>query len=183
MSSFGDAEGVCFRQQDYVGFWKRLLIDAIDLLVIFLLWLAILLVFSLTLTVSPESMRGFSRPLLLGIGFLYLVLAKWSRWGTLGYRIGRARIVNFRGEHPGLGSLTIRFVFFVLGPLLYLSDLIWVGGDPQRQALRDKFAHTYVVHAQAVSIGRGRIICVYYYLLGWTMLFQEVSSESVANVP
>jgi uncharacterized RDD family membrane protein YckC len=146
-----------------------------------LVWFAILLVCRLTLAVSPVSMRIVARPLLLGIGFLYLVLAKWSRWGTVGYRIGRARIVNFRGEHPGLGSLTIRFVFFVLGPLLYLSDLIWVGGDPQRQALRDKFAHTYVVHAQAVSIGRGRIICVYYYLLGWTMLFQEVSSESVAN--
>jgi hypothetical protein len=41
-------------------------------------------------------------------------------------------------------------MFLFLGPFNYVADLIWLSGDPQRQALRDKFTQTYVVRKKAV---------------------------------
>jgi len=57
------------------------------------------------------------------------------------------------------------------------SDVIARAG----QALRDKFAHTYVIRRDAVPTGTGRIAYAHYTLLGTSYLFKEVrSSQSVA---
>jgi uncharacterized RDD family membrane protein YckC len=105
---------------------------------------------------------------------LYFVVLKGSSFRTAGYVLAGARIVNLRGERPGYLPLFGRLAFAVLGPFNFLVDLLWVSSDPRRQALRDKFAHTYVVRKNAVPIGMGKIVYAIYMVFGMTLLFAEV---------
>lgn len=92
---------------------------------------------------------------LSAIGFCYFVLLKWWR-RTLGYA-GGVRIVTLRGERPSLLTLTTRFLFATFGPANIILDLLWIGNDPHRQALRDKSAQTYVIRKDAKPAGRGSL--------------------------
>jgi uncharacterized RDD family membrane protein YckC len=118
--------------------------------------------------------------LLLGwvaILFAYFVIFKRSRFGTVGYRVFKVRIVGLDGQPPSLGSLTLRWSFMALGPLNYLLDLLWLSSDPHRQAVRDKFAHTYVVKQGAEPAGTAKVIYRYYDILGYNFLFREIEVE------
>ena len=174
-----EATGVYFLPADYLGFWKRLLIDTVDLFVIVLLWLIVMVGIAVGSADGQLRDRESGWLLLLGIGFVYLVVVKWLGWRTLGYLLCGARIVEFTGQPPGLFSLTLRFLFFAIGPINYLVDLIWVGGDRQGQALRDKLAHTYVVRAQAAPAGQGRFRYVTCDLMGCNVILKEVSSGPI----
>lgn len=55
-----------------------------------------------------------------------------------------------------------------------LIDVIWLTNDERRQALRDKFAHTYVIRSGAVPLGHGAIVYTPYTILGTNFLFAEV---------
>lgn len=109
--------------------------------------------------------------------FCYFVLLKRSRAGTLGYRLCGVRIVGIDGQRAGLVPLTVRMLFMVLGPVNYLLDLAWMANDTHRQALRDKFADTYVVRKLAVPAGSGKVIHRQYEILFYNFLFREVAAE------
>lgn len=113
--------------------------------------------------------------------FLYLAPLKRSRFRTLGYRLTGVRIVDVRGCVPSLASLTLRLGFVMFGPLNPLLDLLWIPSDRHRQALRDKFAHTYVVRVRAKPAGSAPIKFCPYFAFGWSFLFQEVDSAAQAS--
>jgi uncharacterized RDD family membrane protein YckC len=108
--------------------------------------------------------------------FSYFVLLKRSRFGTLGYRLGRVRIVGLDGHPPSIGALTFRLTFVMLGPINYL-DSIWLASDRHRQSLRDKLAHTYVIRRNAEPAGTGRIVYAAYEICGYNFIFCEVESQ------
>lgn len=108
------------------------------------------------------------------VWFLYFVLLKHSRFRSVGYVVARAQIVDLYGERPSIWTLFVRFLFTVLGPLNLAFDLFWIPSDPARQALRDKFAGTYVVHRGAVPAGTGPIKFVPYSIFGGSFIFREV---------
>ena len=110
----------------------------------------------------------------IALGFVYLVLLKHSRFRTLGYLVGGIRIVSLQGQRPSIWSLTIRALFAFFGPLNMLIDIMWVTSDERRQALRDKFAHTYVIRDRAIPMGQGTIVYAPYTILGANFLFAEV---------
>jgi hypothetical protein len=68
-----------------------------------------------------------------------------------------------------------RLAFAFLGPLNWLVDLTWLSNDDHRQALRDKYAHTYVIKVSAEPAGTGKVIFRYYEILGYNFLFREVA--------
>jgi hypothetical protein len=68
-------------------------------------------------------------------------------------------------------------MFGLLGPLNWLLDLVWLSSDAHRQALRDKFANTYVVKVQAQPAGRGKIVFRSYEILFYNCLFREVEAN------
>jgi hypothetical protein len=72
-------------------------------------------------------------------------------------------------------------MFMFLGPLNYLVDLIWLSGDPQKQALRDKFAQTYVIRKEASPAGSGKVVHRQYYFMGCSFLFREIKVERTAE--
>jgi uncharacterized RDD family membrane protein YckC len=170
------AEGVYFGQNDYAGFWRRLLVDTIDVLVVCGAWLLCGLLWETVLGTAGVGL------LLAGcfiFAFGYFVPLKRSAIRTLGYRIGRVRIVGLDGRPASIPALSLRFMFAVFGPLNWL-DLIWRGGDWHRQALRDKFTNTYVVKINAVPAGAGPLVYSYYEVSGYSFLFREVDTRPVA---
>jgi uncharacterized RDD family membrane protein YckC len=160
-----------FRREDYVPLWRRVLIDVVDFVVVAVLWFVQAGV--LAIAWAPLSLDGLLLLLAL-ILFAYLVLLKGSRIGTLGYRLAGARIVGPDGQIPGLRSLALRLVFVALGPLNIVVDLAALSADPHRQALRDKFAGTYVINRNAKPAGVGTLVWPYYEICGYHFLFREI---------
>jgi len=174
--------GVYYAFSDYIGVWRRLAIDLVDVFVACVTSVALSAV--LLLFTSNDDQLAFGLLVVwLAVWFGYFILLKRSRFRTVGYILARARIVNLQGHTPSVASLLIRMVFAVLGPLNLLFDLFWIPSDSCRQALRDKFAHTYVIRRDATPAGTGRIVYGQYTLLGASYLFQEVRPSQSVAVP
>ena len=165
--------GVVFRRGDCASFWIRLLVDVIDIVVAGIAVLVILIPLFLW---PPDDARVQVRVfffVVLGVWLIYFVFLKYfSR--TVGYRLCRVRLVNLQGQPPTLWEVFTRSMFAVIGPANLVVDLVWLSGDPLRQALRDKFAHTYVVRGNAEPSATGSIEYSRYTVMGINLLFQEV---------
>jgi uncharacterized RDD family membrane protein YckC len=163
-------EAVLYDAGDHLGVMRRLLIDVVDTTV------AIVLAVILSVLASLITVWG---PLIAwtGVWIAYFVLLKGSRFRTLGYVMAGARIVNFQGQRPSYLQLLGRVAFTVLGPVNFVVDLCWISIDPSRQALRDKFAHTFVIRKNAMPAGVGRIVYPTYMMFGWTLMFAEVQTS------
>ena len=171
-------QGVYFSRNDYAGLWRRLIVDLVDFT--FLL-VGVVVIAVVSAFVVPPGAQAFPHVLLwswVAFGFIYLVLLKRSRFGTLGYYLGDIRIVNIQGERPSIWALTIRAMFVVVGPLNTVVDILWLTTDERRQALRDKFAHTYVIRTRAKPMGQGAIVYTTYTIFAVNFLFAEVRPVS-----
>ena len=172
--------GVYFRRDDYAGFWLRLLIDLIDALVIATVCLGTTIAFDLPLMASIWILNLYLATCAIVV-FCYFVVLKRSKIGTLGYLVGRVRIVGLDGRPATLRALTFRTLFILLGPLGCV-DSFWIAGDPHRQALRDKFSQTYVVKRKAAPVGTGKVVFAYYEICGYHSILREVEVEQVTPV-
>jgi uncharacterized RDD family membrane protein YckC len=172
--------GVFYRRDDYIGAGKRLLIDFVDTVVA--TGVSVLISAALIVLVPDDNVvyAGIALTWVV-IWLAYFVLLKRSRFRTLGYLIMGARVVNLRGERPSVASLLARLLFVVGGPANFLIDLFWITSDPCRQAIRDKFAHTYVVRNAAAPLGTGKIVYRTYAMFGTMFLFQEVAGAVDPN--
>lgn len=175
MVSTEPEQAIYYERSDYLGVGRRLLIEAIDV--------ALAAAVSLVITFLARSLLdgpSLSLALLLAwpcVWFAYFVVLKASSSRTVGYLAAGARIVNLAGERPGIASLTVRFLFAVIGPINCGFDLLWIPVDPAGQSLRDKFTRTYVVKNDARPRGVGEIRYTQYSILGASFLFAEVSQS------
>ena len=167
-------DGVYYAHADYAGFWRRIIIDLIDFAVAVTLALIVSAAVATWVTTDHDAIPRIVFWAMLGVGFLYLIVLKRTNVRTLGYRLAGVRVVDLHGARPSLWALSVRTGFIVAGPLGALVDLLWLTGDRHRQALRDKFAHTYVVRQRAVPAGHGTIAHSTYTILGYGFLFPEV---------
>ena len=184
VNAMNAANGLYFRREDYASFWLRLLIDIIDVLLVG----GVCLLQSMVLWVSFPPNRTLVDLILASWAvtiFCYFVVLKWSKLGTVGYRIAGVRIIGLDGRPPTFLTLALRLLFVPLGPLNPLLDLLWLSGDTHRQSIHDKLAHTYVVKRRAEPVGTGIIVYWYYDICGYNFLFPEVEVERgrVASLP
>jgi hypothetical protein len=105
--------------------------------------------------------------------FIDLAVLVVSGWGLF-----RLKIVDLHGNTPSILRMTLRFATLFLGPLNLIFDLLWLGGDRDRQTLRDKLAGTYVVKRRATPLGQGAIVWPRYSLLGYMLILPEVRRDS-----
>ena len=91
------------------------------------------------------------------------------------------RIVDSLGRRPGLSALTLRLSFGLIGPLNVILDALWIPFDRHKQALRDKFANTYVVKATAEPAGPARIVFRTYDVMGMSFVFQDVEPVAMGG--
>jgi uncharacterized RDD family membrane protein YckC len=173
------ARGIYFRREDYASFPIRVFVDVVDLIVFAVFCVAVAAVLAVGL---PGGKSTFNLMFLtwLAAALFYFVVLKRSAFGTLGYRWGKVRVVGLDGRVPGYWSLILRLLFGMLGPLNWVLDLIWLTSDANRQSLRDKFANTYVIKANAQFAGEGPLVFRYYSICGCTWLFREVEFAPVS---
>lgn len=176
IASVKSALGVYFRREDYAPFWLRLLVDVIDLLAFGSMCAALTAAVAIVIPVS-RSMVNLILLAWVATAFSYFVILKRSRFRTLGYRLGRIRIVGLDGQPPTYFSLSLRLMFAIFGPLNWLVDLAWLSGDAHRQALRDRFASTHVVKEKSQPVGQGKVVFNYYDIFFYNCLFREVEVD------
>jgi uncharacterized RDD family membrane protein YckC len=171
---------VWFSPDAYAGFWRRLGVESVDIACVLLVAATLLMAFSLA-TGDDDPHDAIVLLTLLPTAYLYLVVVKWSRFGTVGYWLFRVRLVDAAGRQPGLGTLSLRFLFAVAGPINIVLDMLWIPSDRWRQSLRDKLAHTYVVKAGAEPAGTARVVYRQHYLMGMSFVFQELEPLSAPS--
>ena len=178
MTSAADQDGVYYQENDYIGVARRFFIDIVDGFIATVMSLIASVV--LVAVMSDETFAAALPAVWIVVWFSYFVLLKGSKLRTIGYVLAGARIVDISGERPSLVNLSIRLLFAVFGPLNLLFDLFWIPSDSRRQALRDKFAHTYVIRRASSPAGRGPIVYAQYTIMGGSFLFQEVKTPVAA---
>lgn len=184
-------EGVYFNIKEYGSLIRRSTAIAIDLAFLLLLfalvnelWTLFFLPpdFYLAYDYGIEFFMYFEPEFFtvcLILAYIYLAILKSGSTRTIGYRLMGLKIVDLKGQRPSLLKMTWRFILLAFGPFSLLLDIIWIGGDDNRQSLRDKLAGTYVIRKNAVPSGTGLIGYTQYSLLCYQLLFKEVKRNPV----
>ena len=167
-------EGVYYAVEDYASLSRRLVIMVVDATVLFVVLVCTLVSYLATAEGSRVAFRAYALAYVF-LCFLYLAVLARSRVGTLGYALASVRVVNLVGERPSLAAMAYRALFGAMGPFNAVLDVLWLGGDTHRQALRDKLAGTYVVRRGAQPAGRGRQNRVVVSVFGYTFMVREVN--------
>jgi uncharacterized RDD family membrane protein YckC len=148
------AEGVYFRREDYASFWLRALVDVIDFVVVGVV--CAVLVIPLAAILEPDRLLlNLTFATCAAVAFCYFVVLKRSRFRTVGYRVGRVRIVGLDGLPASWGALTMRLGFAFLGPMNWLLDLTWLSTDWHRQALRAPVLRGFLLQLPGARGGGG----------------------------
>jgi uncharacterized RDD family membrane protein YckC len=172
--TLGDAD--YYDETQYAGFGSRLLVIAVDSLVLLMAGMAIWIPFEFLL-ISGVLENDPSGPLwliyLVGV-WIYLAPIKRSDFGTVGFRLLGLTLVSAKGGKPSLLNMTMRMMIWMFGPFNLLLDLLWLGADAERQSLRDCYLGTYLVKRDSVPIGRAPVHLTHYNAMGFTLSYPRV---------
>ncbi len=94
---------------------------------------------------DPQQAIGSLVADLLLIAYLAGFIAAHGQ--TPAKALWRMKVVDVRGQKPGLGRAILRAVAIVFSMTLFFVPFIYVFVDPQRRAFHDYVAGTYVVEA------------------------------------
>jgi len=170
------AEYVYYAAEDCAGLLRRTAAIAVDLVVLGLLLVPCAVVLEVTGAVSlleGQIPRWFVAANLV-FAYLYLTVLKRSPVRTPGYRVTGLRIVNLRGEPPSLILMTLRLLWWALGPINPLLDLFFISSNERRQTIRDKLLGTYVVRLDASPAGTGHKVMGSSSFMGLMLMFPTV---------
>tara|TARA_R110002072_G_scaffold39365_5_gene113008 strand:- start:257 stop:685 length:429 start_codon:yes stop_codon:yes gene_type:complete len=135
-------------EQQYAGFWIRVIASIIDtiLLAIVLLVIVFALYSAGLITDNPEDLG------VVGIFLNYvippiLVIVFWRyKSATPGKLITHISIVDAEtGGKPSFGQFIIRYIAYYISAIPLLLGFIWVGFDKRKQGWHDKIAKTVVI--------------------------------------
>ena len=161
--------GVYYAPEDVAGLARRIIVLAVDLVVVALGCVPIYgLEYEAVLPLAAANLCAFLW------AWAYLGALKATRLSTVGYRLGDVRLVDLHGNDVGLWRCTYRFLF-LFATLGNLVDLVWLSHDPSRQTLRDKLVGTYVIRRGALPLGSGPIVYPTYFAGGLSLVFPEVA--------
>jgi len=116
--------------------------------------------------------------------YLYLTVVRRSV-GSLGYLVMGLRIVDLKGQRPSLLQLSARLIWWCFGPLNALVDLVYLTGDEDCQAIRDKMFQTYVIKRSAQPAGMGPRRAIHMTFMTASLMVFEVARppEQKPSVP
>ncbi len=133
----------------YMGFWVRFGAWLLDT---FLLLFILLFVGALVQSGVVSTSYAMIRLLDLAVYSLF-ALYFWLFTGLKGQTPGKMivgiKVVDRRGQMPGLGRAALRELLGKLASTIVLFlGFFWAGWDRQKQAWHDKLAGTYVIKAR-----------------------------------
>ena len=162
--------GVIYAQEDFPGIMRRFAAMAIDMLIVLPLGVVTSIVSDTFWTISP----GYFWGAYVSVTWLYLTVIRTSRISSLGYRLADVKVVTLKGKRPSAFRMTLRLVLWLFGPLNFLTDLFWMGTDPDNQTLRDCMVSTCVVRANATPIAEGPLYLTYFNAMGFSLMYPRV---------
>ena len=126
----------------YAGFWLRFGARIIDFI--------LLLILQFILVVAGVYLGGLSSVIILWvIPFVYFWLFTGLKGQTPGKMAVGIKVVDARGNVPGLGPAGIREIpGKIISTLFLFLGFFWVIWDPNKQGWHDKLAGTFVVKAR-----------------------------------
>jgi uncharacterized RDD family membrane protein YckC len=139
-------------QTEYVGFWVRFVAFIIDSIIVggiySLFYFLLYAVVFADLYTPLLSVFWFPIPWLLP--YLYYWLFIGLRGQTLGKMAVGIKVVNAKGEKPGLGLAALREILgkLISSIVIYLGYL-WIAFDNEKQGWHDKIASTHVVRVES----------------------------------
>jgi uncharacterized RDD family membrane protein YckC len=166
--------GVYYQEDNYAGFWIRILAWGIDFVVLSVIVTGIYYCY-LNLPEFTQNDFRFYFWLSFLLCYFYLTVIKRTEFSTLGFHTAKIKIVNLQGKTPSFWLMTFRFILLSIGPFSLIIDLLWLTGEKTKQTLRDKFVGTYVVQINAEPMGTGKIVYTMLHFLGWNLSYREVS--------
>lgn len=163
------AQGCYYPVRGYGSVWRRVLSLGIDVAV--LMAIAAGLTWLLAANgIARDAAATIVAATLVVAAYVYFVEIERTRFGTLGMRLAGLRIVDLGGHRPSRMDMLLRLGLAGFWPI----DLFWIGGDDNRQSLRDKFAGTYVIRRGARPEGWSPCRYALYFFDGMTWTFREV---------
>ena len=175
-------EGCYYAVTDYGSMWRRVFVLLVDATIV-LVALVLMLVVAGLLGLGDEESVVVALAATFLLIYLYFIELERSRVRTVGLRLARLEVVDLNGHKPSRADMIARMVTAWLGPGNVLVDLFWIPSEPNRQALRDKFAGIYVIKKGAAPAGRGRVRYVRYFFFGMNWAFREVSRPPTEASP
>ena len=169
--------GVVYKDEDYAGFIRRIFIMVLDLAIALLVigigfWLDDLLHES-----SEYYDSSYCFYASLFVVYLYLTLLKSSRFGSIGQRLTNTKIETIYGKRPKQGRMTLRLLYWVLGPFNFLTDLVFMLAIKERRSIRDCFCNTIVVSRDAEAVdSHAPVRVTRIYALGLNLMYESCNS-------
>ncbi|HUP48559.1 MAG TPA: RDD family protein [Thermoanaerobaculia bacterium] len=141
----------------YAGFWRRLLAEIVDLILLLLVTAPLLtMIYGVGYWTEDQAdiwstlVRGPADFVISWILPAVLVIGFWHfKQATPGKMLVSARIVDAgTGGAPSLGQYVIRYLGYILSMIPCGLGYIWIAFDPRKQGWHDKLARTVVVVKQ-----------------------------------
>ncbi len=136
------------QEQEYAGFWIRVLAAIIDSLLIMIILVPILIgIYGNSYWLSEAFVRGFWDFVFTYILPAVAVVIFWVyKSATPGKMALRLTIVDAKtGNHPTTGQFIIRYLGYYVSMIPLFLGIIWVGIDARKQGWHDKLAGTVVL--------------------------------------
>ncbi|OZG71638.1 hypothetical protein BTA51_20390 [Hahella sp. CCB-MM4] len=169
--------GVVYEEEDYAGFWRRLLTLLVDL---FIVWSLVFVGFKLDVWANNHEYYDdlYCSYFSLALAYFYLTTMKASSFGSIGQRLTNTRIETIFGSRPGQMRMTLRLLFWLLGPVNFLTDLFFITVVKERRAIRDCFCNTIVVKRSATPIDKTAPIRVArIFAFGLNLMYESCNSN------
>jgi uncharacterized RDD family membrane protein YckC len=174
------SHGCFYVIRDYGSMSRRALVLLVDMAVC-LVVPALAFLIAVVLGLGDDAAFAASAATALVFVYLYFVELERSRVRTLGLRMTGLEVVNLNGTPPNRMDMITRLGMMWLGPANLLVDLFWIPSDSNRQALRDKFAGTYVIKNGCAPAGYGDVKYARYFFLGMNWVFREVARPGASD--
>jgi uncharacterized RDD family membrane protein YckC len=167
---------VYYASADYATFWRRVAALIVDVAALALLAMAYSLILDQfgMLSLERGNLPAWFMISFIIVAYLYLTLLKRSPVRTPGYWLTGLRIVDLRGSPPSMFLMTVRLLWWVLGPVNPLLDLLFIMNDDHAQTIRDKLIGTYVIKKEAQPAGLGRKVFGQFSFVGLMLLYPVV---------
>ncbi len=174
MTDIKNKKYYCYKKSDYVGFFRRWLIIAVDCLVILFLMLIPFIFHLIFLGVQYEILFSIYFIVVL---IIYHIIFKYLKGGTLGYMLCGMKLVDFYGKKPSLYQVLLRFTYWFIFPIHILIDLIGLGASKNRSCMINNLSETFIVKQDAQPIEVKSIKSILFFYSGMTYIFRVIDSE------
>ena len=138
---------------EYVGFWKRFVAAAIDIMILTVVLTPLMIgIYGLShfdpQRIMSGQLEGGKWDWLIELAIAVTAILFWKfRGATPGKMAISARIVDAKtGGKPSTGKLIVRYIAYIVSTLPLFLGFIWIGIDRRKQGFHDKIAGTLVVY-------------------------------------